>query len=418
MTNTHTTWQRGAVLGLCLAITAAPLALASAAGAAGTEPGTPAAHLPSFYAVPDPLPSDRPGTLIKSEKVKTSAIDGTVYRIMYVSENTEEHPTAVTGLVMVPPNPPPTGGYKVVTWGHGTNGMAPQCAPSLKPSTAVPYQNDLLQQGWEVVASDYEGEGTPGPLPYLVGVLAARNTIDIVRAAHEMRDAHASATYAVWGHSEGGQTAMFALHIAQSYAPDLHLVGVVAGAPPSQFSVIYTFLKTSPYRFYLYMAAIGFNAGYGKKNAPLTEVMTPSAQKLIPDLAKGCFTYLERTFDHYSLTDLVKTDPFSVPKWKALLNENDPETFTAPSSAPLLMPQGGSDEQIPTVSTQLLTTHLCKIGQDVERWIYPGQSHAGVIQYYVGDMVHWLSDRFAGDPDPDPYQPVGLPGVQTSTCPT
>jgi hypothetical protein len=69
------------------------------------------------------------------------------------------------------------------------------------------------------------------------------------------------------------------------------------------------------------------------------------------------------------------------------------------------------------VSTQILTTHLCKIGQDVERWIYPGQSHAGVIQYYMGDMVHWLTDRFAGQANPDPYQPVGLPGVQTTSCP-
>jgi hypothetical protein len=31
--------------------------------------------------------------------------------------------------------------------------------------------------------------------------------------------------------------------------------------------------------------------------------------------------------------------------------------------------------------------------------------------------VHWLTDRFAGQTNPDPYQPVGLPGVQTTTCP-
>ena len=79
----------------------------------------------------------------------------------------------------------------------------------------------------------------PGLLPYIVGVSAARNTIDIVRAAHNIRTLHTSTNYVVWGHSEGGQTAMFSLHIGPSYAPDLHLKGVVAGAPPSQFSVIY-----------------------------------------------------------------------------------------------------------------------------------------------------------------------------------
>ena len=222
----------------------------------------------------------------------------------------------------------------------------------------------------------------------------------------------------MWGHSEGGQTALFALHIATTYAPHLHLAGVVAGAPPSQFSVIYTFLKTSPYRFYLFMAAEGFNAGYGAKAAPLTEVLSPAAEKLLPILSKGCFTYLEKTLDHYQLAGMVKTNPFTVAKWKPLIAENDPENFPEPSPVPLLIPQGGSDEQIPPVSTQLLTTHFCKIGQDVERWIYPGQNHSGVIEYYMPDMIHWLTDRFDGDPSPDPYAPVGLPGVQTTTCPS
>ncbi|HXX89367.1 MAG TPA: lipase family protein, partial [Acidimicrobiales bacterium] len=93
-------------------------------------------------------------------------------------------------------------------------------------------------------------------------------------------------------------------------------------------------------------------------------------------------------------------------------------TFTTASAAPLLIIQGADDEQIPVVSTQLLAAHLCALGQDLERWIYPGQSHAGVIVPSANDMIHWIADRFAGDPDPDPYAPTGLPGVQTTTCPS
>ena len=62
-----------------------------------------------------------------------------------------------------------------------------------------------------VTASDYQGEGTPGLLPYIAGDSAARNTIDIVRAARNLPAAHASDNYVVWGHSEGGHTAMFTL---------------------------------------------------------------------------------------------------------------------------------------------------------------------------------------------------------------
>jgi hypothetical protein len=50
---------------------------------------------------------------------------------------------------------------------------------------------------------------------------------------------------------------------------------VVAGAPPSQFSFLYAFLKNSPFRHYLLMAAGGLNKAYGDKAAPLNAVLTP-----------------------------------------------------------------------------------------------------------------------------------------------
>jgi pimeloyl-ACP methyl ester carboxylesterase len=296
--------------------------------------------------------------------------------------------------------------------------MAEQCAPSLAPTEAVPMVNGLLDQGWEVTASDYQGEGTPGLLPYIVGVSAARNTIDIVRAAGQLRAFHASADYVVWGHSEGGQTAMFTLHIGTSYAPDLHMKGVVAGAPPSQFSLIYDFLKTSPYRYYLFMVAGAYNSAYGNTAAPLSKVLTPLGVSLLPALSKGCSDYAAKVIDKYTAAQFTKGDPFDVPQWKTLLMENDPENFASASPVPLLIIQGGADEQIPVVSTQLLAQHLCQEGQDLERWIYPGQSHAGVIGPSFNDMVHWIKDRFAGVADPDRYAPTGLPGVGTTTCPS
>ncbi len=376
--------------------------------------------LPSFYAVPTQLPAGPPGTLLKAEQVAAPGIDGTVYLVMYLSETELGRPVAVTGLVIVPNSPPPPGGYPVVTWGHGTNGMAPQCAPSLQPSSAVPLQNQLLGQGWEVVASDYQGEGTPGIMPYLAGVSAARNMIDNVRAARQLPAAHASANYVVWGHSEGGQTAMFGLNIAASYAPELHLDGVVAGAPPSQFQFIYAFLTGSPFQYYLFMAGAGFNVAYGNAIAPLPAVITATGQSLLPVLGQGCSDYLATQLNNIALASIVPADPFTVPAWKTLLEANDPGSFTTPSTAPLLIIQGGADEQIPVVTTQLLQQHECSMGQGVERWLYPGQSHAGVIPVSMADMVKWIGDRFNGDPNPDPYVPTGTSGANgpptTITC--
>ena len=293
---------------LLIAVTAATLVIAACSSSAKTSAPTPTsappttstsivpapAGLPAFYSFSEPIPT-QPGAADQVRgRAATPHVDGTVYRVLYVSTTVDNKPTPVTGLVIVPKTTAPASGYPVVTWGHGTNGMADICSPSLDPTNAVPLVNTLLDQGWEVTASDYQGEGTPGLLPYIAGDSAARNTIDIVRAARNLPAAHASDDYVVWGHSEGGQTAMFTLHIGPTYAPELHMKGVVAGAPPSQFNLIYAFLKTSPFRYYLLMAAGGLNAAYGDAAAPLDQVLTPKGMTLVPDLDKGCSDYLSK----------------------------------------------------------------------------------------------------------------------------
>ena len=371
--------------------------------------------LPSFYSVPMPLP-ELAGQVLKVQGVAVSGLHGRMFRVMYVSRSMHNQPVAVTGVIAEPGGTPPAGGWPVVSWGHGTNGMADVCAPSINPATDVPLANTLLDQGWMITASDYEGEGTPGLMPYLAGISAARNTIDIVRAARRLPTLHASNHYVVWGHSEGGQTAMFALEIGPTYAPGLSLDGVVAGAPPSQFKFIYNALKTTPFRYYLLMGAGGLHAAYGDALAPLNQILTPLGLAQIPKLDQGCTGYLAQQFSNVNVATLVKADPFTVPLWKTVLTANDPESMATASPAPLLIIQGGNDEQIPVASTLLLADHLCNIHQDLERWVYPGQSHAGVIGPSANDMIQWIADRFAGGANPDPYVPTGLAGIDIKTC--
>jgi diguanylate cyclase (GGDEF)-like protein len=53
---------------------------------------------------------------------------------------------------------------------------------------ASPLEDTLLKAGYAVVNTDYEGLGTPGIHPYLVGVSAGRSVLDIVRAVNKTRD--------------------------------------------------------------------------------------------------------------------------------------------------------------------------------------------------------------------------------------
>ncbi len=372
--------------------------------------------LPAFYKTPS-LAGKKAGTLLKSQKVAAPSVDGTVYRVMYVSETVSGQATAVTGLVVVPKTAAPKSGYPVVSWGHGTNGMTDECAPSLEPSKIDSLANGLLANNWVITASDYQGEGTPGLHPYLAGVVAAQNTIDIVRAAEQLPSVDVSKNYVVWGHSQGGQTAMYAHNIAPKYAPELTLKGVVAGAPPSQFDLIYDYLKTSKYRYYLLMSAGGLNAAYGDKAAPLDKVLTPKGIALLDELDKGCSDYLSKTLGAVSIDETNLANPFDVPEWKKLFLANDPKNFTSTNDIPLLIIHGGADEQIPTVSSQLLTTKLCGLGQGMQRWVYPGQSHSGVIATSATDMVNWMKARFAGGPVSADSAPSGQTDTEVTGCP-
>ena len=66
--------------------------------------------LPSFYSVPQPLPSGKAGTLIKDEVVSDPNLVGaTLYVVMYKSKGPRNKLVPVTGMVAVPDGTPPAG---------------------------------------------------------------------------------------------------------------------------------------------------------------------------------------------------------------------------------------------------------------------------------------------------------------------
>ena len=404
---------------------AAVLGLTALGCSSGSSTSTPAApttfvkgspELPDFYGVPDPLPAGTPGELIASEPVDAPGLKGTMSRVMYHSTSIDGEDIAVTGLILIPMGTAPSGGWPVITWAHGTTGIADVCAPSLAPAEFVAMANGLLAAGYLVVATDFEGLGTPGRHPYIVGESEAHGTIDIVRMAQTFPNANASKRYVVWGHSQGGHAAMFAGAIAASYAPELQLVADVAGAPPSQLLLVNAALQQSPFKHYIAMVAAAMNAAYGDQRADLTQVLTPEGIAFLDNMDSKCSGDLAKAAAGLDFAKLQKADPATVPTWNQLLKDNDPGTFTKPIPAPLLIIHGGNDEQIPVVSSALLFEQLCKIGQVEQRWVFAGQSHAGVITPSFSSMVTWIGDRFAGKPMPDAIVPAGA--VVQSCTPT
>lgn len=350
-----------------------------------------------LYALAEPLAPGEPGDVIAVQEVEGLDTQATVLRVLYHSQSLAGDDIAVSGIIVVPDAPAPPEGRPMLSWAHGTTGIADECAPSLDPAGAgLDLAGPFLDRGMVLVATDYEGLGTPGRHPYIVGESEGRGVLDIARAARALGDrVGASDEVVIWGHSQGGHAALFANQIASTWAPDLEILGTVAGAPPSQLSLIAAALKNSPYRFYLGMVAAGWAAAY--PDADPADVLTPLGLERLAVVDEGCSGELATAWNDLPYDDLVKADPATVEPWATLLVENDPGFEVGAS--PVLIIHGEQDEQIPLVSSELLLARMCGIGQVVERRTYPG-SHAGVIGPSMPDMLAWIDARLAGEAAP------------------
>lgn len=177
--------------------------------------------LSGFYAVPAREVPGAAGTLIRTEPVPAPPVAAAAYRIIYRSRDRDDRDIAVSGLAVLPPAIDGARERPVVSWGHGTTGIASGCAPSRLPARAfdgIDGLHALLAKGYVMVATDYQGLGEPGQHPYLVGASEAHAMIDAVRAARTLPGAHAGARYATWGFSQGGHAALFTGWVARRYA--------------------------------------------------------------------------------------------------------------------------------------------------------------------------------------------------------
>ena len=124
-----------------------------------------------------------------------------------------------------------------MAWAHGTLGVADRCAPSWaghKPRDAA-YINKWLENGFAVVATDYQGLGGPGPHAYLNWESEGRSVLDAVRAALASQPGKIANRVVVTGQSQGSGAALGATRIAPSYAPDVGLKATVATGVISTF---------------------------------------------------------------------------------------------------------------------------------------------------------------------------------------
>ncbi|WEK42162.1 MAG: alpha/beta fold hydrolase [Candidatus Sphingomonas colombiensis] len=340
-----------------------------------------------------------PGAVTASARLSGAPAGASAYRIHYRSSDPAGKPVVVTGAVIVPSGRAPAGGRNVVVWAHGASGVAESCGLSDKPGfyDQIAGLNALLAAGYVVAAPDYQGLGSAGPHPFLVGVASAHSVIDAVRAARAMPQANAGRRYALFGESLGGYSVLWAAIEAARYAPELQLVGVAAAAPPTDLKANLTGGTNAAVRAFL----TAYTASSWEKvySLPLTTVVKPGTATLIHALARNCVTLdgfkLRTKIGMLRLAmQLRNVDLAASPRWSALMERNsiDPAKLTVP----MFIAQGGADAIVAPGVTRNFVAALCRRRAVVQFMSIDGGDHVSVGKRSASAAIPWINDRFAG----------------------
>lgn len=384
------------VLALALALLVAPAASAAkppkpTKGPAGAKFYTPPKHFPAKH-----------GSLIWQRKdTGITPIPGAKNRLVLYSTRTLGGGKVVaSGTVSVPKGKAPKGGWPVITYAHGTTGVADVCAPTRMPVGSpqvgyVTYMNPVidawLDAGYAVVRTDYAGLGTPGPHGYLVGLDEGHAVLDIVTAARSLNQ-DIGKKFLIAGHSQGGHAALFAAGEAQSYGQGLKLRGTVAYAPASHLAEQEALLPalTSPSPLTALATMIISGAATTSDQIDPSQILSDQVLAFYPQLEQTCLAQLSAPDSLGGIAPSQLLRPGAdADALRTELSEQNPAVVT---KAPILLAQGLSDTTVFPQFTTALNGELVANGDSVDYQTYPGVGH-GEIPIASEDQVMAFFER-------------------------
>lgn len=356
----------------------------------------------AFYVPPEPLPPGSPGDVIWSRQSPAPLAGVSAWQVLYRSTTALGGPTAVSGTVLVPARAF-SGTRPVVAYAAGTQGWGDQCAPSKSIAAGLFDEqfavNNLLNQGWAVVVTDYPGLGTPGDETYNVGIAEGRAVLDALRAATRLPGAglQPSAPMAIEGYSQGGGAADWAAQLHPTYAPELRLAGVAGGGTPANLQAVARNINGTIWFAFLAGTAIGFNAAY--PSLDFNQYLTAQGRAAMAELNTQCqatalLEFAGKRIEDYTVGGI---NPIGLPPVKAVLDLNNLGA-TRPAT-PVLQYHGLIDEIIPWQVEANLHTRYCAMGVSTQ---LKGYLSGHVLTHVVaqGDVVSWLRGRLTGSPAP------------------
>lgn len=347
-----------------------------------------------FYTAPGELPAE-PGQLLRSESfTRALPVGAEAWRILYTTTGEDGDQVTASALVVAPVERT-SEALPVVAWAHGTTGVARGCAPSVLDNSfeagATPALDQVADNGWVMVAADYVGLGSEGEHAYLVGPPAGRAVLDAVRAARQLDDVVLGDRTVVWGHSQGGHSALWSGILAPDYGPDVGVVGVAAMAPASDLPGLVSNLDVVPGgAIFASYVMEGYADTYD--DVRYDDYVRPSARILIRELAGRCLA--EKSTLVSVIETLVAGGPLFVesPTSGAFGERLDENVPTGPIAAPLLLAQGEDDQLVLPAAQVAYVEERCAAHGNVDFRTYPGRDHVPLVEDdspLIPDLLTW-----------------------------
>lgn len=388
-----------------------------------------------FYDYPDAKLGSKHGRLLRMRTApKQVRIKGarTTKLVLFTSEQPDGSIIETSGLVAVP-----KGRSKgTVTWGHGTSGLADKCAPSRllkagRDRDYVAYQNKTValwvKKGYTVAMADYQGLGSPGIHPFLIGEAEGRSMLDIVIAARKGLGKRAvNSKVSGTGHSQGGHAVLWAAGEAEKgyLGKPFSYKGTVAYAPASNLHQLAQALQLAPAGSAGLAVLIGAgvatqmegdlapklnsritdpsDAGLSKDGKSLWELATSECSGAVGELANqaapnGILT--QDLFGPFDNDNAFNPGPGVTPDYTdpvlaeflQILTDQNPDVK---SSKPLVIAHGTADTTVPLLLTTLLRPQLAAAGTTVDYQEYAGADHGTVIEaskaYTLAKLKEWF----------------------------
>lgn len=363
-----------------------------------------------FYRAPETLPAGQ-GTVIRTEpmNVHTTPVKwaklGKAKRVLYTTENTFGKKIAVSGMIIEPTEPwQGKGPQPVIGYAPGTRGWADKCAPSRQAALGLDYETPmyrgLLERGYVVAITDYEGLGTAGHHTYVMHKSAGNAVTDVVRAALNLKIGKTSpkSPIAFTGYSQGGGATGSAVERASTYAPELNLKGAVVGAPPSDLRAVAKHGDKGTLAGMLFGAVASVAHTYGQGQlladtfnadgmAKMRKTMNTCAVESIFDSA-GSDTR-KFTQDGKSLYDNLGREPWYTMSRQTMLGTQKP-------NVPVLLLSSQNDPVIPIGQVSNLNKAWCDRGAHVTFRKKGNLLHLGGLYFNASEMNHYVEHRVEG----------------------